>query len=119
MKVIEFEALGRAGARQRYTVPRNISAASARLGGRPWRKASLSSAMTAVRAAANERSIWLYDIAHDALVELQLTIGGKLDDNAAQHRIVRRLQHDHRQGAQPRNDVRAKPAATATAPSAP
>ena len=41
----------------RYASPRKISAASARVAGRLCRSASLSSAITAARAAANERSM--------------------------------------------------------------
>src|ERR1700728_3899363 len=46
------------------------------------------------------------DVNNDALVELQLTVGGKLEDNAAQHGIIRLLEHNDRQCAQPRYGVR-------------
>ena len=46
------------------------------------------------------------DVTNDAFVELQLTVGGKLEDNAAQHGIIRCPEHNDRQRAQPRYGVR-------------
>ena len=61
--------------------------------------------MTAARAAANERSIWVERYPTTALVEAELAIGGELDHDRAQHCIVRRCQRCERQCPQPRDEV--------------
>ena len=54
------------------------------------RSASRSSASTAARAAANERSIRVGEIGDQAFVDRELAVGEQLDEDRAQQRVVGR-----------------------------